>query len=589
LSTYQHPASLGLLQQFRQACSILKHTSRATNPAWYQDALELKFQLHIRPNGPDFSTFYRDGDAAEWRPGPELNEAILEDPDKLQSLAKEVLRTAAASGANALGVVLHIADEFATTELKPEFDNPAALGELRNAALSDPGSILEDSSVSPDHASWRLLPYPAVGSETIATAVTITRTHAALLNMFRRVGEAANFPVITHALSAPLVALMGLAHALKPAQGKSFVAVLQYPWFTVLAFFSDHADLRLVRTLQHRGVRRPSNFRSALTTTSASLEFVDPDLFVVPLGEAIDTTLEGNLQISFPNSRVELVRLPIGKGLPAWCPEPVILNEAVVPGETLESFTFNALREDRWATQDFLPTPTEVAQIYPERHEMRLMRALKLARVALFAITILALGYFALGIVDLIRRPAWAFDPSQAEAVKSRLARLTVERQRADHWNNLLEDRSKAWVSMESLVRLFPENGGVLVKGYTYNVKPESAAGQAKAGFVKEWKISGFARDEALEYLNTLNTREGISSHFAEVAKITGNNAYDPTVGNRSISVNVKTLENNSFKPAPPEESHPSDQSTYPFTFDLTITQRYEATDPLALTTTKAP
>ncbi len=33
----------------------------------------------------------------------------------------------------------------------------------------------------------------------------------------------------------------------------------------------------------------------------------------------------------------------------------------------------------------------------------------------------------------------------------------------------------------------------------------------------------------------------------------------------------------------------PSDESTYPFTFDLTITQRFEATDPLALAVPKAP
>jgi len=32
-----------------------------------------------------------------------------------------------------------------------------------------------------------------------------------------------------------------------------------------------------------------------------------------------------------------------------------------------------------------------------------------------------------------------------------------------------------------------------------------------------------------------------------------------------------------------------SDESSYPFTFDLTSTQRFEATDPMALNVPKAP
>jgi hypothetical protein len=166
---------------------------------------------------------------------------------------------------------------------------------------------------------------------------------------------------------------------------------------------------------------------------------------------------------------------------------------------------------------------------------------------------------------------------------------MTQERKKAEHWGNLLDDRSKAWVAMESLSRMFPENGGMLVKTYTHSAKPENTPGQAKAGFVKEWKITGFARDEALDYLNTLNTREGISAHFSEIARITANPAFNPATGNRSIAVNVRTQENSTFKPVPLEESSVADESTYPFTFDLTITQRFEATDPLAIMVPKAP
>lgn len=589
MATFQHPTSLNALQQFRQACSILRNTTRASNPAWYQDALELNFQLHIRPDGSRISAFYFDRKKAQWTDGPALTEEILRDPSKLESTIAEILRHARSKGATSLGVVLHIADEFATNELKPELDNPAALHDLREAALHDPGSILDDSSILATQASWRVVPYPAAGSEAIGTTVTLTRQYSHLLAALRQAGETANYPIVTRALSAPLVAIMGLAQSLETTPGKAFVTILQYPWFTVLAFFNEHADLRLIRTFQHRGVRRAANLRNALNTTSASLEFVDPDLFLLPLGEDVDTTLEANLRITLSASRVKRVNPVHTEGVPDWCPEPVIAATPVSAEQAATSHTFAVLRDEKWALQDFLPTPRDIVEIYPSRSEMRLLRALRLARVAVVAIAILGLAYFFYGMIDLVRRPEWSFDPSQAGVSKDRLAKLTSERQKTDHWNNLLEDRSKAWAAMESLARMFPDNGGMLVKTYSHSSKPDSTPGQAKVGFVKEWKITGYARDEALEYLNTLNTREGINAHFSEVARVTGNAAYAPNTGNRNISVNVRTQENTTFKPIPPEVSNVSDESTYPFTFDLTITQRFEATDPIAIIVPKAP
>ena len=590
MATFQHPASLNVFQQFSQACAILRSTTRASNNAWYQDALELNLQLHIRMDGASISTFYHDRKKAQWSAGPVFNDEVLNDPARLESVIADALRFARSNGATSLGVILHVADEFATTELKPELNNPGALADLREAAIADPCSILEDSSILADQASWRVMPYPAANSEVIGTTITVSKHYASLLEQLRQTGEAENFPIITHALSAPLVAIMGLSQSLQPTPGKQFVAILQYPWFTALAFFNEYADLRLIRTLQHRGLRRPSNFRNALTTTNASLEFVDPDLFVVPLGNNVDNTLCADLKIAFSTSRVEVIPQIQIEGIPAWCPEPAIsaLPDAVAQSATT-SHTFLILREEKWALQDFLPTAKEVLEIYPSRSEMKLLRGVRLARVGVFAVTVLFLAYFGFGVIDLVRRPEWAFDPNQAQAVQERLTKLTVERQRADHWNNLLEDRSKAWATMESLSRMFPENGGMLVKTYMHAAKPDSTPGKAKVGFVKEWKITGYARDEALEYLNTISTREGISAHFSEMFRITGNSSFNPGVGNRDLVVNVRTQENAGYKSIPREEASDSDESTYPFTFDLTITQRFDATDPMAINVTKAP
>jgi hypothetical protein len=592
LATFQHPASLNAFQQFGQACSILRNTTRASNPAWYQEAHELNLQLHIRADGAGITTFYHDRRKSQWSAGPALTDESLRDPSKLESTVTEALRYARTNGANSLGVILHVADEFATTELKPEFDNPAALSELRDTVVNDPGAILADSSILADQASWRVLPYPAAGSEVIGTSITLSRQYMPFFDMLRVIGEQENFPIITHALSAPLIAIMGLSQALAPTPGKPFVAILQYPWFTVLAFFNEYADLRLIRTLQHRGLHRPTNFRNALTTTNASLEFVDPDLFIVPLGNDVDNKLDADLKLSFNISRVEIVHLARHEGIPVWCPEPLIATQPTAPASpegSTTSHTFQILHEEKWALQNFLPTPKDVVEIYPSRAEMQLLRILRVARVAVFGIAVLCIVYFGFGVLQLVRQPEWSFAPGQAEAAQVRLSKVTIERKKLDHWGNLLEDRSKAWMNMEALSRMFPEKGGMLVKAYNHAAKPESAPGQAKVGFTKEWKITGFARDEALEYLNNINTREGISAYFSEIARVTGNSAYSPNIGNRRLTVNVRTQENPGFKSIPPEEARDADESTYPFTFDLTITQSFESTDPMAINVAKAP
>jgi hypothetical protein len=590
LATFHHPASLNPLQQFSQACSILRNTSRAKNAAWYQEALELDFQLHLRSDGPSITSFYFNRKKDQWSKGPSVTEDTLNDSAKTDALITEALLHARSNGASSLGVILHIADEFATTELKPELDNPAALGDLRETAVVDPVAVLSDSSIQADQGSWRILPYPAAGSEAIGTVITVSRQYAAFFDALRLAGESNNFPIISHALSAPLVAMMGLSQSLQPTPGKAFIAILQYPWVTALAFFNEHADLRLIRTLQHRGLRRPTNFRNTLATSNASLEFIDPDLFLVPLGSQVDTALAADLKISFSSSRVEVISSLMPDGMPEWCPEPVIASlPAVQEAASIKSHTFSILRDEKWALQNFLPTPREIVEIYPSRSEMALLRALRLARVALFAITALSLAYFAFGALNLLRKPEWAFNPDDAKIANQRLAKFNEEKNKSTHWANLLEDRSKAWVAMEGLARMFPQNGGMRVRNFVHTVKPDSGAGKAAVGFVKEWKITGFARDEALSYLNTINTREGITAHFSEVARVTGNPAFDPSTGNRNLVVNVRTQENSGFKPVPPEEASISDDSTYPFTFDLTITQRFEATDPLVINVTKAP
>lgn len=592
MASFQNPRLLNEAKRYSQACAILRSTSRARNKAWFQEALELEYQLHLRSEGGTVVSRIFNRKTNEWSEGPPVNSDIFRDGEKAMAFANRAIELAREARANALGVILYLADEFATAELRSEFDNPADLSELRARVENDPAAIFEGAAISSDSQTFRILPYPAAGG-AIGTGVSLSRQHALFFERLREAGEEQNFPIIAHALSAPLIALMALPGAAKPAKNKPFLAVLYYSPFTVMGFFNEHGDLRLLRTIQHRGQRRPMNLRDIATTTLAALELSDPDIFILPLTRQADPGVMVELQNTFPHAHVDTIdwaQTPFHhRNIPGYCPELLIATQGT-DQTTSFSQTFDTFAEEKWITQDFLPIPREVAEIYPTRSEVQLLRTIRMARVALMFVALLAVAWALMDVFQKTRQPAWTFEPSQASTVQKRAAALTTERQQIEHWDNLLDDRSKAWASMELLCRLFPENSGMLVKGFSHTARPEPAPGKPKVGFVKEWRISGFARDEALEKLNLINSREGISAVFAEVAKVTGNNAFKTDLGNRSVLVNVRQQENSGFKRRSGEEIlNPNDSTTYPFAFDLTITQRFEANDPLALNATKAP
>lgn len=592
---YQHPSGLNPLQRFRQAGAILRGTSRAVNPAWYQNALELDYQLHVRVDGTRIDSWFYNRRANAWTAGPVPDEACATDLSLVPAFANQVLAIAKAANASSIAVVLHLADEFATSELKPELDNPGALSELRAQIEADPKAVLDDASVSEAENSWRLIPYPAAGSETIATTLCISRRWVPFLDELRRIGEENNFPIVTRAVSSPLICLLALPDLKTDPVTRPIIAILPYPRFTLLAFFNEHGDLRLLRTLQHRGQRRPTNLRHATSTTAAALELADPEIFLFNIGEGADPQLAADVQIVFPATSIREVDWKGTRYQPTETkvcfPEPLVTAGLGTAAETpiASAHTFTVFRTDGWATQDFLPMAQEAAELYPNRGEMKLLRLTRYARLGFAVAALLSLGWLAVDMIGMIRQPEWAFNAEGAQMGKQRLALVTAERTRIEHWDNLLADRSKAWVSMELLASLFPEKGGFLAKSFSHTVRTETTPGQAMAGLVKEWKITGLAREEALERLSVLNTRDGISAVFNQVADATGNEAFRTTMGNRTLVVNVRTLENSTYKPAPVEEASILDEGTYPFSFDLTITQRFESSDPMALKASAAP
>lgn len=591
---HRHPSELNPLQQFRQASSIFKTTSRARNDGWYVSPLELDFQLHLRIDGLTLETriFLKANGA--WTPGPAIDEELIREPgEALVPIADRLIKLARTADSSAVGIVVHVADEFAITELDPEFDNPGALPELREALLVEPKSVLDDSTLSEDEHSWRLLPYPAAGNGAIATAVTLGRRIEPLLEALRAHGRKRDFPIVTLTLSAPLLALQALPELIRPSSGKPFLAVLHYPRFTILSFFNEHGDLKLLRTLHHhRNQRRPSNLRHAASTTAMALELSEFEIHLVDLDDEGDDLLRGELETAFPDSPLHVVdrrksKLAEGerKNIPLEFAMATGIDRAP-DGELGASHTFTTLREDGWATQDFLPTPPATAEQFPSRLEMKMLLGARFLRLGLAAALIGMLAWSGLSVFGMLRSEEWSFDQNQAASANAQLQALTLEKRRLEHWDNLLADRSKAWTSLELLARLFP-GSEVQVEKFSHRAEPERAAAAAqstRAAFVKSWTIQGLASEEARPMLEGFNSRDGIASVFRSVHEATGNEAFDVAGDTRSLLATAKLDRNPRYARGTSEG-----KDAFPYRFTLSITQRFESTDPLALDTAQTP
>jgi len=550
---------------------------------------EMAHQLHLRLDGESLTGWTFQRKTSEWVQLGEISPQILfngsEDRARFIATTLENLRD---EGATSLGVVLHVADEFAITELNPESVNPDELPELRETIVHDPASVLDDNTLAAQEISCRLFPLPAnLATGSFAASVTLSTRHSGLLAAFREAGEDQNFPVRTIGVSGPLLALCGLPFLLGELIQKPFIAAFHFPVFTILAFFSRHGELSALRSLPHHGQRRSGNLRHATTAAAAVLEMADPDICVVAMASFSSDPVVSDLMQAFPLSSV--VMLPwrenpaiTGRNnLPLEClAASVALEEANSPLANNE--TFPILFGEGWALQDFLPAAPEEANLFPSRKSMLLVRASRPFH-ALCALCILGLAtWIGIDFFNAMNRDEWSFDAAISKKRDQKKAALLQEANQLSRWDNLLEDRSKGWANMELVARMFPEGTGILLRTVDHSAALEAGTGKANVGIIKNWTIIGFAKAEAQAHLTELNTRQGIAKLFREVAESTGNAAFSPELATRSLMVSISTVENRRFK-EPPGEASGTDETAYPLSFTMNLSQRFEATDPLAL------
>jgi|GEM_PF-815200 len=582
-----HPSELSIWQVFLQARRLNRETSRSKNPDWYKSPAELTAQLHLFVEGDAIvraSFRSRTGGAVVWADveAPSLEES----DDGIKDYFATIFGSHLKKKHRSLGVILHLADEFAISELASFSEAPEDYNELRERLQADPREVIEDHSVTVDDLSFRLMPYRGQDKTPFAgVAITVSRKHHEMLRQFRICGEQANFPVRTTALSAPLEVLGALPTLIKAKPERPFCTLFAYQDFSVAAFFNKNSELALLRSIRHHSGGIPGNAHVIVQTMAVSLELTDPTVYLLCLSqreanglneltgaETLDWRADENFGEDLP------LEFQLSKPTVAGADEEELKRKPLSA-----TLTFADFAEHGWLTQDFLSPTIEEQQLHPSALEMKILSWGKIgvrAGVAVLALFILFLGVRA---VSVMRDPAWHNSNSGSANAGNTLLQNDINKFK--QWDAFLEDRSKAWVTMELIVRIFPDPSAVTVTEITHTARPEAVRDLAKISIVKDWTITGYANDNALDQLTALNTREGINAAFKNASEVTGDSSLIPDLPSRNLVVNLLASENKRYDP----EKGIGPAYQFPFQFTLTISQRLSTDDPLAIPAAAAP
>jgi len=314
------------IKLYRQAKRILKTTSRAKEPSWYQEANELNLQWHLWIGPHTAASALYNKSLKQWWDGPDLppvafekdahgTRAGLDTPSRaaLHEIVRKLLSSKEYGGkAKSLGIILHLADGIRIRELAPEFAADDDFENLNELLISAPEVALGDDTVDNSDGQWRLLPLLGIqDGEKRSLAVQVSATLLPIATEFRNYGVMRNIPVIVNTRSAQLEAITGLAYLLPEIQkagSGATLALIHFEAMTLLFSTGNRGELQLVRPLMHRGTNRlgPTEIHDVISQTAALLDIKDPNLVLVSLAGMSEEELVASLEFyrtQFPQAR----------------------------------------------------------------------------------------------------------------------------------------------------------------------------------------------------------------------------------------------------------------------------------------------
>jgi hypothetical protein len=601
------PSNASPLKLYNQAKRILRTTSRAKEPDWYKPAHELNLQWHIWVGSHSNVSAIYSRALKQWWTGPDLPTISVETDesgsprglgsatrDAIHELVRKIL-AAKEFGAKvkSLGVIIHLADGIRIRELAPDFAVDDDFDSINELLISAPDIALGDDSVDNRDGKWRILPLAGVQTgPKRSVAVQVSSRLALVADEIRRYGEMRNIPVVVNTRSALLESLSGLAYVfpeIQSAGAGSTLVLIQYENMTLLFAIGIRGDLQLVRPLMHRGTPHltAAETQEVLTQTAALLNVKDATIVhasVTGLSEAVLLSLLESYREQFPNARIncfDLHNCPLTEEIPGSRFEFAVsvIEGAPRPDEA----PFQSDLRLRWTRQDFYAPSLEESARMPQRVDLQLLKFSGIAQKLAFAAILAFCGWTGMDFFTKMRSEAWSLSPDDAQQMEQALAKLKKERREWQHWDQLLEKRSEGWLALETLLEIFPADGGVILRDANYRtelVEGKEVEASKNLGLKRVWDITGYANPEVAESLPTLGSRTRVAELLNGISE--KNHAPYLAVNSQTRDLEV-TLQQKQGSMPPSREFPAKVARHFRTSFELSISQILTSQDALAI------
>jgi hypothetical protein len=358
---------------------------------------------------------------------------------------------------------------------------------------------------------------------------------------------------------------------------------------TLLFAIGIRGDLQLVRPLMHRGTPHltAAETQEVLTQTAALLNVKDATIVhasVTGLSEAVLLSLLESYREQFPNARIncfDLHNCPLTEEIPGSRFEFAVsvIEGAPRPDEAL----FQSDLRLRWTRQDFYAPSLEESARMPQRADLQLLKFSGIAQKIAFAAILAFCGWTGMDFFTKMRSEAWSLSPDDAQQMEQALAKLKKERREWQHWDQLLEKRSEGWLALETLLEIFPADGGVILRDVNYRtelVEGKEVEASKSLGLKRIWDITGYANPEVAESLPTLGSRTRVADLLNGISE--KNHAPYLAVNSQTRELEV-TLQQKQGSMPPSREFPAKVARHFRTSFELSISQVLTSQDALAI------
>ena len=398
--------------------------------------------------------------------------------------------------------------------------------------------------------------------------------------------------MVVEARSAQVESISGIAYLYPEIQSigvGSSLALIHFEAMTILFATGNRGEIQLVRPLMHRGTSHLSatEIQEVLSQTAALLNIKDPFILfasVVGLDEGRLNSLLEVYREQFPNARTKFIDTTSSE----------LVSE--IPGKRLEfaisvaesaprteEAAFQKEFREHWSRQNFYGPSKEEAAKMPQRADLQMLKYSGIAQKLAFAAILAFCGWTGMDFFTKMRSDAWKLAPTDAQEMEIKLAQLQKERREWQHWDQLLQKRSEGWLAMETLLELFPSEGGVILRDASYRTDSEQSARaeqQDKLGLKRFWDIAGYANPEVATSLPTLGSRSRVAELLNNIAERNHSPYLSVDSQTRDLQVTLQQKQGT----MPPTREFPAKVARHFRTaFELNISQSLSPSDDLAI------